>query len=144
MAVTSDSSHLTVQHSTAEKWIPLSSTFPVSLTLLSVLLIVAVITSDQLFSRPTPLCLSSHSSGLSPDLLKSVPVSWARMRKERDCVVPVRGCQSSVSSISLFLLRSLGIKQGMFSALRPCLHAHTPSSNTQQARLTQSHRGTTY
>lgn len=37
----------------------------------------------------------------------SVPVICARMRKERDCDVPVRGCQSSVSSIRRFLLASL-------------------------------------
>lgn len=37
----------------------------------------------------------------------SVPVSWARIRKERDWEVPVRGCQSSVSSIKRFLLASL-------------------------------------
>lgn len=72
------------------------------------------------------------------------------MRKERDWVVPVRGCQSSVSSISLFLLRSLGIKQGMLSTLRPCLpRTHTPNSSsrsrsTQQVWLTQSHPGTTH
>lgn len=71
------------------------------------------------------------------DLLKSVPVSWARIRKERDWVVPVRGCQSSVSSISLFLLRSLGMKQGMFSTRRPCLEtwvlrdlSHSPQQHS--------------
>lgn len=69
-------------------------------------------------------------------LLKSVPVSWARMRKERDWVVPVRGCQSSVSWISLFLLRSLGIKQGRFSTLRLCLH---PGAAHGGRRLTQAH-----
>lgn len=37
----------------------------------------------------------------------SVPVIWARIRKERDWEVPVRGCQSSVSSIRRFLLASL-------------------------------------
>lgn len=37
----------------------------------------------------------------------SVPVSWARMRKERDWDVPALGCQSSVSSIRRFLLASL-------------------------------------
>lgn len=37
----------------------------------------------------------------------SVPVIWARMRNERDWEVPVRGRQSSVSSISRFLLASL-------------------------------------
>lgn len=71
-------------------------------------------------------CLSADAAltgcGLSESvLLKSVPVSWARIRKERDWVVPVRGCQSSVSSISLFLLRSLGMKQAMFSTRKPCL-----------------------
>lgn len=71
-------------------------------------------------------CLSADAAltgcGLSKSvLLKSVPVSWARIRKERDWVVPVRGCQSSVSSISLFLLRSLGMKQAMFSTRKPCL-----------------------
>lgn len=70
-----------------------------------------------------------------PALLKSVPVSWARMRKERDWVVPVRGCQSSVSWISLLLLRSLGIKQGMFSALRPCLHTHPPAAHGRHESL---------
>lgn len=71
------------------------------------------------------------------DLLKSVPVSWARIRKERDWVVPVRGCQSSVSWISLFLLRSLGMKQAMFSTRRPCLEtwalrdlSHSPQQHS--------------
>lgn len=39
-------------------------------------------------------------------LLNSVPVRWARMRKERDWPVPGRGRQSSVSSISRCLLAS--------------------------------------
>lgn len=107
------------------------------------------ITLDQLFSHrppPTPRLDYQRSTpppqpitlrcptllsmpGPVPDLLKSVPVSWARMRKERDWVVPVRGCQSSVSWISLFLLRSLGIKQGRFSTLRPCLHTHPAAAH---------------
>lgn len=92
-------------------------------------------------SNPTLPAVSLYylsMPGLDPDLLKSVPVSWARMRKERDWVVPVRGCQSSVSWISLFLLRSLGIKQGRFSTLRPCLHTHTqhtPSSSARQLQV---------
>lgn len=36
-------------------------------------------------------------------------------------MVPVRGCQSCVSSIRRFLLRSFGMKHGMFSTRRPCL-----------------------
>lgn len=113
------------------------------------------ITSDQPFTRraftyaclphqPITLCCLTPPSlpCLVPDLLKSVPVSWARMRKERDWVVPVRGCQSSVSWISLFLLRSLGIKQGRFSTLRPCLHTH-PAAHGRR-RLTQPHLGTTH
>lgn len=84
--------------------------------------------------RPAHPNMSFSAVSLSrPDLLKSVPVSWARMRKERDWVVPVRGCQSSVSSISLFLLRSLGIKQGMLSTLRPCLCTHTEQQHTAAA-----------
>lgn len=39
-------------------------------------------------------------------LLNSVPVRWARMRKERDWPVPGLGRQSSVSSISRCLLAS--------------------------------------
>lgn len=79
--------------------------------------------------------LRSHSGDhAQPALLKSVPVSWARMRKERDWVVPVRGCQSSVSWISLLLLRSLGIKQGRFSTLRPCLHTHPPAAAAAHGR----------
>lgn len=76
------------------------------------------------------------------DLLKSVPVSWARIRKERDWVVPVRGCQSSVSSISLFLLRSLGMKQAMFSTRRPCLEtwalrdlSHSPQRHSTPQKI---------
>lgn len=83
-------------------------------------------------AHPNP-SLSFVSPGLIPDLLKSVPVSWARMRKERDWVVPVRGCQSSVSWISLFLLRSFGIKQGRFSTLSPCLHTHQQQQHTAGA-----------
>lgn len=107
-----------------------------------------VMWSDQLSNNALPTCDADYltdSSGFmlllttpasGPDLLKSVPVTWARIRKDRDWVVPVRGCQSSVSSISLFLLRSLGIKQGMFSILRPCLHTHAAAP--QQAWLTES------
>lgn len=82
---------------------------------------------------PSPL---SHAPGLRPDLLKSVPVSWARMRKERDWVVPVRGCQSWVSSISRFLLRSLGIKQGTFSTRRPCLCTHPTAAHSRKGYQT--------
>lgn len=87
------------------------------------------LTSRQIWPQPST---GSIMPGSSPDLLKSVPVSWARMRKERDWVVPVRGCQSSVSSISLFLLRSLGIKQGMFSTLRPCLHTYPAAADSRR------------
>lgn len=59
------------------------------------------------------------------DLLNSVPVRWARIRKERDWVVPVRGRQSSVSSISLFLLESLGRKAGRLTSRRECLQTQT-------------------
>lgn len=85
---------------------------------------------------PNPSLSAVSLHWLWQALLKSVPVSWARMRKERDWVVPVRGCQSSVSWISLFLLRSLGIKQGRFSTLRPCLHTH-PGAAHGRHRLTQ-------
>lgn len=146
-AVTGDSRLLAAKPplSTAEKWAPVLSTFPVSLTVTD-----AAMASDQPFSLHTHLPLSllvSHCRPPVHDLLKSVPVSWARMRKERDWVVPVRGCQSSVSWISRFLLRSLGIKQGAFSILRPCLHAHThrssnSSSSTRQRWLTTAHTGT--
>lgn len=40
------------------------------------------------------------------DLPLSVPVIWARILKDLDWVVPVRGRQSSVSSIMRFLLAS--------------------------------------
>lgn len=43
---------------------------------------------------------------LDRHLLNSVPVRWARMRKERDWPVPGRGRQSSVFSISRCLLAS--------------------------------------
>lgn len=112
---------------------------PVSLTHLSPSLRASMIRSRQIGSNLPPTCdllfpftprpiRLSCPPGSGCDLLKSVPVSWARMRKERDWVVPVRGCQSSVSSISLFLLRSLGIKQGTFSTLRPCLHTQAAAA----------------
>lgn len=95
-----------------------------------------IYTSSGLPETPTPdPSLPASMPALAASLLKSVPVSWARMRKERDWVVPVRGCQSSVSWISLFLLRSLGIKQGKFSTLRPCLHTH-PAAPQGRQRLT--------
>lgn len=43
---------------------------------------------------------------LGRHLLNSVPVRWARMRKERDWPIPGRGRQSSVFSISRCLLAS--------------------------------------
>lgn len=104
-------------------------------------------TRTSLPSQPINLCCLTllRTPGLVPDLLKSVPVSWARMRKERDWVVPVRGCQSSVSWISLFLLRSLGIKQGRFSTLRPCLNTHAAAAAAHgRRRLTQPHPGSTH
>ena len=50
-------------------------------------------------ARRVPPALGWH-------LLNSVPVRWARMRKERDWPVPGRGRQSSVFSISRCLLAS--------------------------------------
>ena len=148
IGVNEDSSHLPAE---AQKWTPLSSSFPVSLTLPKSHHIRSTAHSQglhlHLSNPPTHHCLLCCLTApslpcLVPDLLKSVPVSWARMRKERDWVVPVRGCQSSVSWISLFLLRSLGIKQGRFSTLRPCLHTH-PAAHGRR-RLTQPHPGTTH
>lgn len=49
---------------------------------------------------------SSHRSK-TPDIVPfSVPVIWARILKDLDWVVPVRGRQSSVSSVMRFLLAS--------------------------------------
>lgn len=43
----------------------------------------------------------------TPDIVPfSVPVIWARILKDLDWVVPVRGRQSSVSSVMRFLLAS--------------------------------------
>lgn len=43
----------------------------------------------------------------APDVVPfSVPVIWARILKDLDWVVPVRGRQSSVSSVIRFLLAS--------------------------------------
>lgn len=56
--------------------------------------------------RPGPVARRRVCPSLGWHLLNSVPVRWARMRKERDWPVPGRGRQSSVSSISRCLLAS--------------------------------------
>lgn len=98
--------------------------------------------------QPTPgvLSISPHVPGpRGRHLLNSVPVSWARMWKERDWVVPVRGCQSSVSSISRFLLESLGRPTGGLISRRACLCADRRAGRSASAHgtphITQDREG---
>lgn len=62
-----------------------------------------------------------------------MPVICARMRKERDWEVPVRGCQSSVSSIRRFLLASLR-GETLFSGSTPAFLFSKKETNWFQMR----------
>lgn len=66
-----------------------------------------VFAAGDVWTAGLALSTNSFFPLLSGTCSFSVPVIWARILNERDWEVPVRGCQSSVSSIRRFLLASL-------------------------------------